>query len=129
MIKPSESELAILQVLWNRGPSTVKEVNEVLNTEKVTGYTTTLKFMQIMHEKGLLSRTSEGSKGRSHLYKAEVSRSMVSTDLLDSFIQRVFEGSAAKLVMKALGKGKPSAEEVREIRKLLDELEKGKDDA
>lgn len=129
MIKPSESELAILQVLWKRGPSTVKEVNEALSREKPTGYTTTLKFMQIMHEKGLLSRTSEGSKGRSHIYQAEVSKSQISTHLLDSFIQRVFEGSAAKLVMNALGKGKTSEEEIREIRKFLDELEKGKDDA
>lgn len=129
MIKPSESELAILQVLWKRGPSTVKEVNEALSREKPTGYTTTLKLMQIMHEKGLLSRTSEGSKGRSHIYQAEVSQSQISTHLLDSFIQRVYEGSAARLVMNALGKGKTSEEEIREIRKLLDELEKGKDDA
>lgn len=129
MIKPSESELVILQVLWKRGPSTVKEVNEALSREKPTGYTTTLKLMQIMHEKGLLSRTSEGSKGRSHIYQAEVSQSQISTHLLDSFIQKVYEGSAARLVMNALGKGKTSEEEIREIRKFLDELEKGKDDA
>lgn len=129
MNKPSESELAILQILWKKGPSTVKEVNEALSRKKPTGYTTTLKFMQIMHDKGLLSRTSEGAKGRSHIYQAEVSKSMISNDLLDSFIQKVFEGSAAKLVLKALGKGKTSEEEIREIRKLLDELEKGKDDA
>lgn len=126
-IKPSESELTILQVLWKKGPSTVKEVNEILSREKPTGYTTTLKFMQIMHEKGLLSRTSEGSKGRSHIYQAEVSKAMVSNKLLDSFINRVFEGSAAKVVLKALGKGKTSKEEIREIRNLLDELEKGGD--
>ncbi len=125
-IKPSAAELAILQVLWQNGPSTVKAVNEVLNQDKPTGYTTTLKFMQIMHEKGLVTRTSEGAKGRSHIYKAAVAESQISADLLDSFIQRVFQGSAAKLVMKALGKGKTSEEEIQEIRKLLDEIEKNK---
>lgn len=126
MLRPSESELAILQILWKSGPKTVKEVNEVLNREKTTGYTTTLKLMQIMHEKGLVSRTSEGAKGCSHLYKAEVSKSGVSNNLLDSFMNRVFEGSAGKLVLNALGKGKASKEEIREIRKLLDELENKK---
>lgn len=129
MTKPSESELAVLHVLWNRGPSTVKEVNEALNRDKPTGYTTTLKIMQIMYEKGLLSRTSEGSKGRSHIYKAVVSKSGISNALLDSFIQRVFEGSAAQLVLKALGKGKTSEAEIQEIRKLLDKMEKGQHDA
>jgi BlaI family transcriptional regulator, penicillinase repressor len=125
MIKPSESELAILKILWKNGPATVKEVNEILTQDKPTGYTTTLKFMQIMHEKGLLSRTSEGAKGRSHIYTAAVSEADTSSDLLDSFLQRVFEGSAGKLVLRALGKGKTSEQEIQEIRKLLDELEKG----
>lgn len=126
MQKPSESELAILQVLWKSGPCTVKEVNEALSQEKPTGYTTTLKLMQIMHEKGFVSRTSEGAKGRSHIYKAELSESSVSNNLLDSFINRVFEGSAGKLVLNALGKGKTSREEIEEIRKLLDKLENNK---
>lgn len=126
MIKPSEAELAILQILWQHGPSTVKSVNEILNQAKPTGYTTTLKFMQIMYDKGLVTRTSEGSKGRSHTYSAAVAESQINADLLDSFIQRVFQGSAAKLVLKALGKGKTSEEEIQEIRKLLDEIENKK---
>lgn len=129
MNKPSESELAILQVLWKKGPSTVKQVNETLSRQKETGYTTTLKLLQIMFEKGLVSRTAEGAKGRSHLYKAAVSESKISNHLLDSFIQKVFEGSAGKLVLNALGKGKASEDEIKEIRKLLDEMEKGNKDA
>jgi BlaI family transcriptional regulator, penicillinase repressor len=128
MIKPSESELAILQVLWKQGPSTVKEVNEALSQDKATGYTTTLKLMQIMFEKALVSRTSEGAKGRSHIYQAAVSEAKISNHLLDSFIKKVFDGSAAKLVLNALGKGKTSEAEIREIRKLLDNLEKNKQD-
>ena len=128
MVKPSESELAILQVLWKKGPSTVKEVNEDLNQDKVTGYTTTLKLLQIMHDKELVSRTTEGAKGRSHIYKAEVSRSQISNQLLDSFIKRVFDGSAANLVLNALGKGKTSEEEIRKIREMLDNLENKKQD-
>lgn len=123
-IKPSENELAILQVLWDKGPSTVREVNEVLSRQKTTGYTTTLKLMQIMHEKGLLTRTSEGAKGRSHIYSPTVKESQVSTHLLDSFIQRVFQGSTAKLVMRALGRSKASPEEIEQIKKFLDEMDK-----
>jgi predicted transcriptional regulator len=125
-IKPSENELAILQVLWDRGPATVRQVNEVLNEKKEIGYTTTLKFMQIMHEKGMLSRTSEGAKGRSHLYTAEVQESQVNNDLLDHFVNRVFKGSTSQLVMRALGRKNPSPEEIEEIKKFLDDLEKNK---
>jgi BlaI family penicillinase repressor len=123
-IKPSESELAILQVLWRQGPATVREVNEVLSLQKPTGYTTTLKLMQIMHEKGLLTRTSEGAKGRSHIYTPTVQEAQVSTHLLDSFIQRVFQGSTAKLVMGALGRSKASPEEIEQIKRFLDEIDK-----
>ncbi len=123
-IKPSESELAILQVLWQRGPSTVKEVNEVLSEVKPTGYTTTLKFMQIMFDKGLLSRTSEGAKGRSHIYKAEVQESQVHHALLDQFINRVFNGSTSQLILRALGRKHPTHQEIEEIKKFLDDLEK-----
>lgn len=125
-IKPSENELAILQVLWERGPSTVREVNEILSQEKPTGYTTTLKFMQIMYDKGLLSRTSEGAKGRSHIYTAKVQESQVNNDLLDQFVNRVFRGSTSQLVMRALGRKNPSPEEIEEIKKLLDDIEKNK---
>lgn len=123
-IKPSESELAILQVLWHQGPATVREVNEVLSRQKPTGYTTTLKLMQIMHEKGLLTRTSEGAKGRSHIYTPTVKEAEVSTHLLDSFIQRVFQGSTAKLVMRALGRSKASPEEIEQIKRFIDEIDK-----
>lgn len=125
-IKPSENELAILQVLWERGPSTVREVNEVLSEDKTIGYTTTLKFMQIMFDKGLLSRTTEGAKGRSHIYTTEVKESQVNNDLLDQFVNRVFKGSTSQLVMRALGRKNPSPEEIEEIKKLLDDIEKNK---
>ena len=124
ILKPSEQELAILQVLWQRGAATVKEVNEVLSQQKPTGYTTTLKLMQIMHDKQLVTRTSEGAKGRSHLYSAAVKESQVNNHLLDSFIQRVFQGSTSKLVLRALGRADASPEELEEIRKYLDQLDK-----
>ena len=123
-IKPSEQELAILQVLWQQGAATVKEVNEVLNQQKPTGYTTTLKLLQIMHEKGLVDRTTEGAKGRSHIYSAAVQESQISHRLLDSFIQRVFRGSTSKLVLRALGRNDTSPEELEEIRRYLDQLSK-----
>lgn len=123
-IKPSEQELAILQVLWQQGDATVREVNEVLNQQKPTGYTTTLKLLQIMHEKGLVDRTTEGAKGRSHIYSATVQESQISHRLLDNFIQRVFQGSTSKLVLRALGRNDASAEEIEEIRQYLDQLNK-----
>ena len=123
-IKPSDSELLILQVLWQQGASTVKEVNEQLNKDKPTGYTTTLKLMQIMYEKGLVTRTSEGAKGRSHIYYAAVKEAQVSRHLLNNFVDRVFQGSVAKLVMRALGNAKTSKEELEQIRAFLDKMEK-----
>ncbi len=122
--RPSEQELAILQVLWQRGAATVKEVNAVLNQHKPTGYTTTLKLLQIMHDKQLVTRTTEGAKGRSHIYSAAVKESQINSHLLDNFIQRVFQGSTSKLVLRALGRDDASAEELEEIRKYLDRLDK-----
>ncbi|MGD1890425.1 MAG: BlaI/MecI/CopY family transcriptional regulator [Cyclobacteriaceae bacterium] len=121
--KPSENELAILQILWEREPATVKEVNEILNQRKPTGYTTTLKLMQIMHEKGLVTRTSEGAKGKSHLYSSAVTEKQVNGQLLDQFIQRVFRGSASSMVMRAIGRSDITPEEIKEIRKFLDDLD------
>ncbi|MEM9672577.1 MAG: BlaI/MecI/CopY family transcriptional regulator [Bacteroidota bacterium] len=121
--KPSENELAILQILWEREPATVKEVNEILNQRKPTGYTTTLKLMQIMHEKGLVTRTSEGAKGKSHLYSSAVTEKQVNGQLLDQFIQRVFRGSASSMVMRAIGRSDITPEEIEEIRKFLDDLD------
>ncbi|MEM8969064.1 MAG: BlaI/MecI/CopY family transcriptional regulator [Bacteroidota bacterium] len=121
--KPSENELAILQILWEREPATVKDVNEILNRKKSTGYTTTLKLMQIMHDKGLVTRTTEGAKGKSHLYSSAVTEKQVNGQLLDQFIQRVFRGSASSMVMRAIGRSEISPEEIEEIRNFLDGLD------
>ena len=120
--KPTEAELQILQVLWQHGSSTVRFVNDKLNEEKKTGYTTTLKTMQIMFEKKLVSRNEES---RTHIYDAKVKEEVVQKQLLDRFLDKTFKGSAMKLVMQALGNRKTSKEELNEIRNLLDELEKG----
>ena len=121
--KPSENELAILQILWEREPATVKDVNEILNRKKPTGYTTTLKLMQIMHDKGLVTRTTEGAKGKSHLYSSAVTEKQVNGQLLDQFIQRDFRGSASSMVMRAIGRSEISPEEIEEIRNFLDGLD------
>lgn len=109
--------------MWRKGSCTVREVNEELAREKRTeiGYTTTLKHMQIMHEKGLLERET-GS--RTHIYKALVSQSKTSQNLLDTLIDTVFNGSAASLVMQALSNKKSSKEEIEMIKKYLDQLDK-----
>lgn len=122
-VKPTNSELEILQIVWKQGSATVREVNEELSKERGSGigYTTTLKLMQIMHEKGLLERET-GS--RTHVYKALVSHSKTSQNILDSLIDTVFNGSAAQLVMQALSNKKSSKEEIEMIKKYLDELDK-----
>jgi BlaI family penicillinase repressor len=121
-IKPTNSELEILQIIWKKGSCTVREVNEELSEEKGAeiGYTTTLKLMQIMHEKGLLSRET-GS--RTHIYKALVSQTKTSQNMLDNLIETVFNGSAAQLVMQALNK-KSSKAEIEQIKKYLNDLDK-----
>ncbi|GHB68058.1 BlaI/MecI/CopY family transcriptional regulator [Persicitalea jodogahamensis] len=118
--KPTDSELEILSFLWQHGPSTVRQVHDFLAKTKEAGYTTTLKLMQIMQEKGLLSRTEEG---RSHIYTAQVSEEETQQSLLGRFVETAFRGSAAQLVMQALGTHQTSAEELDEIRQLLDNLE------
>ncbi|MCU0449691.1 MAG: BlaI/MecI/CopY family transcriptional regulator [Bernardetiaceae bacterium] len=123
--KPTEAELEILQVLWQRGPCTVREVNDVLNQQprpKEMGYTTTLKLMQIMHEKGLLARDENA---RTHVYQAVAPETDTQGQLLDRFVNTVFKGSALKLVMQALGKQRTSADELKEIRRFIDDMEKG----
>ncbi len=119
-IKPTESEYEVLQSLWKNGPSTVRQVNEELSRKREVGYTTTLKIMQIMHEKGLLSREKSG---KTHIYQAEISQSATQQAMLDRFVERTFEGSAMQLVMQALGNHKASPEELSQIRAYLDELE------
>jgi len=118
--RPTDSELSILRVLWQRGPSTVREIQEVLNAERPTGYTTVLKLLQIMTEKKLVVRDKSRT---AHVYRprvpAENTRQQLVVDLLD----RAFEGSADQLVMHALSARDVSREELAEIRALLDSLE------
>ena len=114
-VRPTDAELAILHVLWDRGPSTVRQVFEVL-TGRETGYTTTLKLMQIMADKGLVSRDESA---RTHIYAAKVSRDQTQQHLVRDLLDRAFGGSAASLVMQALSSNATSAEERREIEQLI----------
>lgn len=118
--KPTESELEILQVLWQHGPSTVRFVNEALNKGKEVGYTTTLKLMQIMTEKQMLL---PDKASRTHVYQALITEEDTQKELLDKFLDATFRGSALKLVMQALGNHQTSPEELDQIRNLLDKLE------
>ena len=118
---PTEGELEILQVLWELGPCTVRAVNDELSKGKEVGYTTTLKLMQIMLEKGLLSRDT--SK-RTHVYKAEVAEDVTQKKLLERFLQSTFKGSAMKMVMQALGDHRASKDELEEIKALIEKKEK-----
>ncbi len=117
---PTDRELAILGVLWQRGPSTVRDIHESLNADSETGYTTTLKLMQIMAEKGLLSRKDAG---RQHIYRPAVSQEKTQKQVVGEMLEKVFAGSAEKLVMRALSARKVSAEELKRIREMLDEME------
>lgn len=119
--RPTDSELAILQVLWENGPSTVRFVNEQLNLEREVGYTTTLKLMQIMAEKGLVSRNTET---RTHIYEAALTEREAQRNLLDKFVDTAFRGSAVKLVMQALGNHQTSKEELEAIKALIEAKEK-----
>ena len=119
--KPTEAELAILKVLWELGPSTVRQVTEHLLDERGTGYTTALKLMQIMTEKGLVQRDESE---RSHVYHAVASAEITQRQLVSDLLDRAFGGSAQQLVMRALSAKRASKAELAEIRSLLDELEK-----
>jgi BlaI family penicillinase repressor len=118
-LKPTESELEILQVLWEKQKATVREVHEILAESKDVGYTTTLKLMQIMFEKGLVRR-DESSK--THIYEPLASREKTQKQLVSRMIDTLFQGSPAQLVMQALGQHKTSAGELEEIQRLLDNL-------
>lgn len=118
--RPTEKELMILQVLWAKGPSTVRQVNAEISKKYKTGYTTTLKLMQIMTEKGLLVRDDTMFK---HVYKPTVSEEKTEKQIVGDLMDRVFAGSAEKLVMRALATKQITAEELHKIRKLLDEME------
>ena len=119
-LKPTDAELEILQVLWDRGACTVREVNDVLSAKRDIGYTTTLKFLQIMHEKGLLAREKDG---KGHVYAAIVDREVTQRALLDRFLESAFSGSAMQLVLQTLGGHKASSAEIDQIRAYLDTLE------
>lgn len=119
-VKPTESEMEILQVLWDKGPSTVREVHEILSETKGAGYTTTLKLMQIMNEKGLLNRNDDS---KSHIYTAAVKKESIQKQAVSKMINGLFKGSPAKLVMHALGNHRASKEEILQIKNYLDEIE------
>ncbi len=118
--KPTEAELALLRVLWERGPSTVREIHENLSDEKETGYTTTLKILQNMAEKGLVARDESR---RSHVYRAVYQAEQTQRQLVRDLLRRAFGGSPGKLVVQALSEETVSPDDLAEIRRLLDELE------
>jgi predicted transcriptional regulator len=120
--KPTDAELAILRVLWQRGPSTVRQVHDALNETKKTGYTTVLKFLQIMHEKGLVSRDEAPY---AHVYRARLPREEAQRTLVADLLNRAFEGSMSGLVLQALSSKKASKEELSQIRKILRDYERG----
>ena len=118
--KPTDSELEILQVLWENGPSPVRLVNDELAEKRDVGYTTTLKLLQIMHEKGLVVRNTDA---RSHIYEAAIERDATQRNLLGTFVNNVFSGSAMDLVMQALGNHKASKDELDQIKALIQKME------
>lgn len=115
--KPTDAELAILRVLWERGPSTVRQVYDVLNRERPTAYTTALKMLQIMTEKGLVRRDDSD---RTHVYQPRLSEEQTQRQLIRDLLDRAFGGSASKLVMQALAARRATPEELGEIRKLIE---------
>jgi BlaI family penicillinase repressor len=125
LAQPSDAEMEILNILWVQGPSTVRLVNDELNKIRPLAYTTTLKTMQVMMEKGFLRRDD---KQRSHLYTATLKENATKQALLDRFIKTTFAGSTSHLVLQALGHHQASKEELAKIRSYLDQLEEGKDD-
>jgi predicted transcriptional regulator len=122
MPRPTHAELDILRTLWQLGPSTVREVQETLNARRATGYTTVLKLLQIMAEKGLVRRDE---RQRRHVYEARLPQEATQQQLVADLLERAFEGSAGGLVMQALATRRASPEEIARIRQLLDELEGG----
>jgi BlaI family transcriptional regulator, penicillinase repressor len=115
--RPTDAELAILRVLWERGPSTVRQVHDVLSRERPNAYTTALKMLQIMTEKGLVRRDETD---RTHIYHARLSEEQTQRQLVRDLLDRAFGGSASKLVMQALAARRATPEELGEIRKLIE---------
>jgi len=118
--RPTDAELAILRVLWEQGPSTVRRIQQVLDQLRPTGYTTVLKLLQIMTDKGLVRRDESE---RSHVYRARFGEEQTQRQLVGDLLDRAFAGSAGRLAMQALAAGKASPDERAEIRRLLDEWE------
>ena len=120
--RPSDGELRILNVLWKRGPSTVREVFELIGEKSGVGYTTVLKVLQVMHEKGFVTRDEAE---RSHVYTANLSRDDVQEQVVDELLDTVFDGSKKRLVMRILSQTKSSPDELAEIRRVIAKLEGG----
>ena len=119
-MKPTESELEILKVLWAKGAATVREVNDILNESREVGYTTTLKMMQLMAQKKLVNRDESA---RSHIYVVAVNQNIVQNNMLHQLLESAFGGSASKLVLNALGRSNASQKELDEIKALVQKLE------
>ena len=119
-VKPTQAELTLLNVLWNRGPATVRQIHDVVTITQKTGYTTVLKILQIMHEKSLVIRDESN---RAHVYAAANSQTQTQSSLIKDLISKAFGGSTSKLVMRAIGDS-TSDQEIQDIRQLLNSLEK-----
>ena len=120
-VKPTPSELEILHILWNRGPSTVREIHDVLSKQKDVGYTSALKLLQIMTTKGLVTRTEDQ---RAHVYQATEPAETTKQQVVADVLQRVFRGSASQLMQHVLSGRRGSKKEIEEIRRMLDEYER-----
>jgi len=120
-IRPTESELEILSILWEKENATVREVHEVVQKTKDVGYTTTLKLMQIMNEKGLVTRNVSA---KTHIYTPTLKREKAQEHFVGKIIQTLFSGSTSQLVMQALGKHKPSDSDLAEIKSMIQKLER-----
>lgn len=118
--KPTDAEIEILHILWEKGPASVRDINDILNVRREVGYTTTLKLMQIMNEKGLLKRDTAA---RTHIYKAVAKELDTKNNLISDFVNMAFQGSSMDLVMQALGNSTSSPEELNELKSLIAKLE------
>ena len=120
LLKPTDAELEVLQVLWSKGPSSVRTVHEALSEHKSTFYTTTLKTMQVMLDKGLLDRDTSA---RSHIYSSNVSQGQVQRSIVSRIKDTVFGGSMSQLIISAIGQDRPTKEELDKIKSMIDKLE------
>ena len=118
--KPTDAEIEILHILWEKGQASVRDINDILNGRREVGYTTTLKLMQIMNEKGLLKRDTAA---RTHIYKAVAKELDTKNNLISDFVNMAFQGSSMDLVMQALGNSTSSPEELNELKSLIAKLE------